>query len=160
MSPFFLVAFHHFLYYYISETVEKMNRKTILIYILVITIAGSTLPYLHSSIWQEPPKYTGETGNFVFHNADLLDVIFFFSKVYNFDVVVAPGISGQVSIRLINVPWDQALDTILKQHGLFMIRENNESTAVINASGGLPFREKVGPKASGSKRFADSNTKQ
>ena len=29
-----------------------------------------------------------------------------------------PGISGKVTCRLIQVPWDQALDVILRRHGL------------------------------------------
>ena len=77
----------------------------------------------------EPKKYTGEPGNFIFHEADIKNVLLFFGKTYKLNIVIDPGVSGKVTIRLINVPWDQALDLILRQHGLAMIKNGNLITA-------------------------------
>lgn len=77
----------------------------------------------------EPKKYTGEPGDFIFHEADIKDVLLFFGKTYKMNIIIDPGVSGKVTIRLINVPWDQALDLILKQHGLAMIKNGNLITA-------------------------------
>jgi type II secretory pathway component HofQ len=77
----------------------------------------------------EPKKYTGEPGNFIFHEAELKNVLLFFGRTYNLNIVIDPGVSGKVTIRLVNVPWDQALDLILKQHGLAMIKNGNLITA-------------------------------
>lgn len=74
-------------------------------------------------------KYTGKKGNFVFHEADLKVVLLFFAKTYKFNMVLDPNISGKVTCRLINVPWDQALDLILRQQGLAMIKEGNTVAA-------------------------------
>ena len=68
-------------------------------------------------------KYTGERGNFIFHDADLKNVLLFFARVYKLNVIIDPGVSGKVTCRLINVPWDQALDLILRQNGMMMLKE-------------------------------------
>ena len=40
------------------------------------------------------------------------------SEVSGLDFVLQPGVSGRVSLRLTETPWDQALDVILRSHGL------------------------------------------
>jgi type II secretory pathway component HofQ len=77
----------------------------------------------------EPTKYTGEPGTFIFNEADLKDVLLFFGRTYKLNVIIDPGVSGKVTIRLFNVPWDQALDLILRQHGLAMTKNGNLITA-------------------------------
>jgi type II secretory pathway component HofQ len=66
-------------------------------------------------------KYTGEKGDFIFNDADLKNVILFFAKNYKLNIVMDPGICGKVTCRLIQVPWDQALDVILRRHGLAIV---------------------------------------
>jgi len=73
-------------------------------------------------------KYRGEPGTFTFRNADLKNVLLFFAKTYKFNIVIDPGVSGKVTVQLVNVPWDQALDLILVQHGLTLIREGNTTS--------------------------------
>jgi type II secretory pathway component HofQ len=80
-------------------------------------------------IADEPKKYTGEPGTFIFHEADIKNVLLFFGKTYKLNIVIDPEVSGKVTLRLVNVPWDQALDLILKQHGLAMIKNGNLITA-------------------------------
>lgn len=77
----------------------------------------------------ETKKYKGKPGTFIFHEADLKNVLLFFAKTYKLNMVIDPGISGKVTCRLVNVPWDQALDLILKQHGLAMSTKGNLITA-------------------------------
>ena len=72
---------------------------------------------------QEEKKYQGEPGTFIFHEADIKNVLLFFAKTYKLNMVLDPGLSGKVTVRLVNVPWDQALDLILRQHGLAMVHE-------------------------------------
>lgn len=67
-------------------------------------------------------KYIGEKGDFIFKDADLKNVILFFAKNYKLNIVMDPGISGKVTCCLIQVPWDQALDVILRRHGLAIIQ--------------------------------------
>ncbi len=77
----------------------------------------------------EGKKYIGEPGTFIFHEADIKNVLLFFGKTYKLNIAIDPGVSGKVTLHLVNVPWDQALDLILKQHGLAMIKNGNLITA-------------------------------
>lgn len=56
--------------------------------------------------------------NVDFHNADIHSVLHFFASVADINVVVGDDVSGEVTMRLEDVPWDLALMTILRSHGL------------------------------------------
>ena len=86
---------------------------------------GETKSYIQKSYGKKKKKYKGEPGDFIFKDADLENVILFFAKQYKLNVIIDPGISGKVTCRMIRVPWDQALDVILKQHGLVMVVEGS-----------------------------------
>lgn len=64
------------------------------------------------------PKYTGRRVSFEFKDIDLHNLLRIIAEVSKKNVIVADDISGKVTIRLRNVPWDQALDIILKTKGL------------------------------------------
>lgn len=51
-------------------------------------------------------------------DADLRDVLRLLSEVSGLDFVLQPGVSGRVSLRLTETPWDQALEVVLRSHGL------------------------------------------
>lgn len=70
-------------------------------------------------------KYRGQPMTLDFKDADLRDVLRMIVEINNFNLVLHPEVSGRVSIRLVNVPWDQALDTILKLHNLAVEIEGN-----------------------------------
>ena len=53
-----------------------------------------------------------------FQKADIHDVIRFFSKATGVNFVVSEGVSGTVTARLIDVPWEDALRAILASQGL------------------------------------------
>ena len=65
-----------------------------------------------------PVKWRGEPITLHLRDADLVDVILAFAKITGNNIAVDPGISGSVTIDLVDVPSDQALDLILRQHGL------------------------------------------
>ena len=50
--------------------------------------------------------------------ADLHHVLRLISDVGGINIVVADDVKGQVTVRLVDVPWDQALAVILQTHGL------------------------------------------
>ena len=78
-------------------------------------------------------KYKEKPGDFYFRDADLRNVLIYFARTYKFNIVIDPGISGKVTCRLVQVPWDQALSVILKQHGLAM-EQDGKVVRVINLS--------------------------
>jgi len=51
-------------------------------------------------------------------NADLLYVLDLFAEISSLTLVVHPGVSGTVTVRFEDVPWEQALDIILEMNNL------------------------------------------
>ena len=74
---------------------------------------------------QEGPKYTGERITLDFQNADLLNVLRLIAEVSGLNIITAEGVGGKISMRMRDVPWDQALDIILKTKSLGQVREGN-----------------------------------
>lgn len=73
----------------------------------------------------EEKKFTGEPMSLELKDADVKDVLRTFAKITGLNVVVDPDVSGSVTVQLENVPWDQALDIILRINGLDYVVENN-----------------------------------
>ncbi len=72
-----------------------------------------------------PPKYTGDPITLDFKDGDIVDIFRLFAELSGLNVVINPGVSGKVSLKLTSVPWDQAIDLILKTQGLGSTTENN-----------------------------------
>ena len=70
-------------------------------------------------------QYTGEPISLDLKDADIKDVFRTISELTGLNIVIDPDVRGTVTVRLENVPWDQALELILKQNGLGYIIENN-----------------------------------
>jgi type IV pilus assembly protein PilQ len=58
-------------------------------------------------------------------DADIHNVLRLLAEVGRVNIVVADNVSGSVTIRMRNVPWDQALDVVLQSKGLGMVRQGN-----------------------------------
>src|SRR5688500_4319916 len=69
--------------------------------------------------------YTGHPISLDFKDGDLQDIFRLFADISGLNIVVNPGVSGKVTLKLNEVPWDQALDLILKANGLGYTLENN-----------------------------------
>jgi hypothetical protein len=76
----------------------------------------------HSSSQKTSPpakeKYTGELINLKYKETDLRDVILTLAKFARLNVVFDADVRGVVTCNLDNIPWDQALDIILKQNNM------------------------------------------
>jgi type IV pilus assembly protein PilQ len=62
--------------------------------------------------------YVGEPIDLKVTNADVTDVLRTFAQISGLNIIVQPGVNGQVTAELENVPWDQALEQILKINNL------------------------------------------
>lgn len=60
-----------------------------------------------------------------FQQADISNVLRLIAEVSGFNMVVGEGVKSKVTMKLVSVPWDQALDMILKMNGLGKIRQGN-----------------------------------
>ncbi len=63
-------------------------------------------------------EYFGEPISLSLKDGDIKDVLRSFAKISGLNVVVQPGVRGTVTVELESVPWDQALDQILKINNL------------------------------------------
>lgn len=74
---------------------------------------------------EEPPRYVGRRISLDFQAADITNVLRLIADVSGFNIVVGEGVKSKVTMKLVSVPWDQALDMLLKMNNLGMIREGN-----------------------------------
>jgi type IV pilus assembly protein PilQ len=77
------------------------------------------------TVGAEEKKFTGDPINLDFKEGDILDIFRLFADISGLNIVVNPGITGKVTLKLNQVPWDQALDLILKANGLGYTRDGN-----------------------------------
>lgn len=69
--------------------------------------------------------YTGERLSLNFQNIEVRAVLQLIADFTGLNLVASDSVGGSVTLRLKNVPWDQALDIILKSKGLGMRKEGN-----------------------------------
>jgi type IV pilus secretin PilQ/predicted competence protein len=62
--------------------------------------------------------FTGRKISLDLQDADLVNVMRLFAEVANLNIILAPDVKGKVTVRMMNVPWDQAMSIILKMNGL------------------------------------------
>jgi type IV pilus assembly protein PilQ len=63
-------------------------------------------------------RFTGNPVSLDFQGADLRAVLRTFSEISGLNIVIDPRVTGTVDVALRDVPWDQALDIILRANGL------------------------------------------
>lgn len=70
-------------------------------------------------------QYTGRKVSLEFSDADVRKIFQLLAEVSNQNFLVSDDVTGTISLKLINVPWDQALDVILENKGLGMQKDGN-----------------------------------
>lgn len=71
------------------------------------------------------PGYTGEKLSLNFQNIETRSLLQVIADFTNFNIVTSDSVTGAVTLRLKDVPWDQALDIILQARGLGMRKTGN-----------------------------------
>jgi type IV pilus assembly protein PilQ len=71
------------------------------------------------------PGYTGEKLSLNFQNIEIRSLLQVIADFTNFNVVTSDSVSGALTLRLKDVPWDQALDIIMQSKGLGMRKLGN-----------------------------------
>ena len=74
---------------------------------------------LRAQVTQQRPseaaaEYVGDPVSMDFQNADLRSVLRTFAEISGLNLVLDPAVAGIVDVALVDVPWDQALDVILR----------------------------------------------
>ncbi len=71
------------------------------------------------------PGFSGEKLSLNFQNIEIRSLLQVIADFTNFNVVTSDTVTGAVTLRLKDVPWDQALDIILQAKGLGMRKSGN-----------------------------------
>jgi type IV pilus assembly protein PilQ len=85
--------------------------------------------------------YSGERLSLNFQDIEVRSVLQLIADFTGINVVVSDTVGGSLTLRLKNVPWDQALDIILKTKGLAMRQTGN--VMLISPSEEIAAREKL-----------------
>ncbi|MGD9166807.1 MAG: type IV pilus secretin PilQ [Syntrophobacterales bacterium] len=72
-----------------------------------------------------PKVYTGQKISLDLQEVDIRNVLRLLADVTGKNIVVEPGVSGKVTLKVDNVPWDQVLELILKINELDHVMEGN-----------------------------------
>lgn len=94
-------------------------------FVLGLAAAAVTLgarPYRSAA---EQKKYTGKRIDLDFRGAKIENIMKLLSDVGEVRIVLDPSVTGTVTIRVRNVPWDEALDIILRDKGLRAERQGD-----------------------------------
>lgn len=71
------------------------------------------------------PGYNGQKLSLNFQNIEIRALLQVIADFTNFNVVTSDSVTGNVTLRLQDVPWDQALDIILQSKGLGLRKNGN-----------------------------------
>jgi type IV pilus assembly protein PilQ len=80
--------------------------------------APAAAPTIAQSSLGSSRNYTGNAISLDFQGADLRSVLRMFSEISGLNIVIDPAVQGSVDVMLTDVPWDQALDIILRANKL------------------------------------------
>ena len=73
----------------------------------------------------ESRAYSGRPVTFNFQDVPVRTVLQLIAEESNLNIVASDTVQGNVTLRLVNVPWDQALDIVLQSKGLDKRRSGN-----------------------------------
>src|SRR6267154_2730889 len=90
---------------------------------------------------EEKKEYTGERLTLNFQDIDVRSVLQLLADTSGQNIVVSDSVAGNLTLRLQNVPWDQALDIVLRTKGLDKRRQDN--VIIIGPTEELANREKA-----------------
>lgn len=94
---------------------------------------GITRPELLREPTLEEKVYTGEALSMEFQDVEIRSVLDILAQFTEMNVVASDSVVGNITLRLINVPWDQALDIILRSKNLGK-RENGNVILIAPAT--------------------------
>jgi len=114
----------------IAKAIEKVNerkvRKVVNKKIKVVPIEkANTKKFEAKTLHSEESIYKGALISLRLKDADIRDVLREIAVRAGLNLIIDPGVSGKVTCELIKIPWDQALDLILKSNKLGKVLEGN-----------------------------------
>ncbi len=90
---------------------------------------------------EDKKQYTGERLTLNFQDIDVRSVLQLLADTGGQNIVVSDSVKGNLTLRLQNVPWDQALDIVLRTKGLDKRRDGN--VIIVGPAAELAAQEKT-----------------
>jgi len=90
-----------------------------------VNLAAEQKAQMQQAPGMSGPKYTGEPISVNLKDVDLKDFFRLIHEISGLNVVLDPNVKGSLTIVLDDVPWDQALDIVLKNNDLARQLEGN-----------------------------------
>jgi type IV pilus assembly protein PilQ len=92
---------------------------------LDVEVSGGGEAGFTSTMNAQVGRYSGRRIDLDLKDADIHNILRLLADVGRVNIVTADDVQGNVTIRMRNVPWDQALDVVLQAKGLGMVRSGN-----------------------------------
>lgn len=86
-------------------------------------VAPPPSPRARQSVRSPRQIWRGRRIDLDVRNADLENLYRFLAEVGGINIVIAPDVSGQVTLKLRSVPWDQIAHVVARSHGLEIERD-------------------------------------
>jgi len=99
--------------------------KTLTATMQASAVTQGAIPSGGGTTGEEKVKYTGETISLNLKEVDLKDFFRLIHEISGLNIIVDPNVTGSVTMVLDSVPWDQALDIVLKNNRLGKTLEGN-----------------------------------
>jgi type IV pilus assembly protein PilQ len=95
-------------------------------YVLEVTPKGAaTAAVGQAGAAAQPQRYAGKPVTFNFQDVPVRTILQLVAEESGLNIVAADTVQGNLTLRLINVPWDQALDVVLRAKSLDKRRDGN-----------------------------------
>ncbi len=104
-----------------SDAVEPLVTQNGRRFTIELTSSGS----IERPETDSGPSYAGHRITLDFQDIPVRDVLSIIAEESGLNVVASDSVQGNVTLNLTDVPWDQALDLVLRNHGLSARREGN-----------------------------------
>jgi type IV pilus assembly protein PilQ len=82
--------------------------------------------------------YTGRKITLDFKDADIVNVLRMLSEIGGESIVITDDVRGRMTIRLVDVPWNQALDVVLQANRLACVNVGNVLGVSTSSGGSAP----------------------
>jgi type IV pilus assembly protein PilQ len=91
----------------------------------VVEVAPKKAPAKDPKAKGAEPTYSGNRVTFNFQDIPVRSALQLIADISGLNLVASDSVGGSVTLRLVNVPWDQALDVVLRAKGLDKRRSGN-----------------------------------
>ncbi|NCT69575.1 MAG: type IV pilus secretin PilQ family protein [Xanthomonadaceae bacterium] len=103
---------------YVVEIVPAAGKKAMGSATATTGTSASAVVAAAQKVASEARRYSGRPVTFNFQDVPVRTVLQLIAEESNLNIVASDTVQGNVTLRLVNVPWDQALDIVLRAKGL------------------------------------------